>query len=75
MSAHTMVTLHSIMSTQVLLCLSALPLALSGCICNGASPPIDPLPSGVTGRLIRLVSASLPYEWTHCVCVPGFSFL
>lgn len=67
-----------IMSAQVLLCLSALPLALSSCIWNGAFPPIDPLPGGVAGRLIRLVPACLPSEWTHresCVHVPGFAVL
>lgn len=72
------VILHNIMSTQVLLCLSALPLALSGCIRNGAFPPIDPLPGGVAGRLIRLVPACLPSQWTHrgsCVHVPGFGVL
>ncbi len=72
------VILHNIMSAQVLLCLSALPLALSGCIWNGAFPLIDPLPGGVAGWLIRLVPACLPSEWTHresCVHVPGFGFL
>lgn len=61
------VNLHNIMS--------ALPLALSGCIWNSAFPPIDPLPGGVAGGLIRLLSACLPCEWTHresCVPVPGF---
>lgn len=69
------VILHNIMSSQVVHCLFALPLA--GSIWNGAFPPIDGLPGGVTGRLIRLVSACLPSEWRHresSVLVPGLGF-
>lgn len=72
------VILHPIMSPQVLLCLFALPLALSGCIWDGAFPLIDPLPGGVTGRPFWLVPACLPSEWTHresCVHVPGVGAL